>query len=562
MEDKDIQIRTRHLKDENDLLDLLNELKKEEYGEETPLFTMKQLMFYCNPNHGRRYKKFQIPKKKKGEFRTISAPRGALKKLQHFVNVMLGALYVPGKSVTGFVKNRSVIDNAKIHVGMNYVLNIDLEDFFTSIPQVRIWYILQKHPYYIKPKVASIIAGLCAISLPKTDNPKDIKKDFDYVLPQGSPTSPILSNISCEHLDRKLEGLAKKYKINYSRYADDISFSSMHYVYSREGNFWKELKQIIEHHHLKINENKTRLLAKGHRQEVTGLTVNTKVNVTKKYVMELRRILNTWEKYGYATAFKNFYPRYKSEKGHVKLGEPNLANIISGKLLYLKMVKGDDDPVYMKLSSRYSALIDDDSKTTTEINGVRYSATQTIKSFENTYKTKIEKDENEEGKYFFMFKEDTNHIIRKNVSISHNAKGLPFETLYISLCQNKSQNYYLIHKKLKSEDSLISKKLELDALLDSFVENFDFDVLDVQKKNKLTYKNTMKISDFESMYSCKVYIADNKKSASCKISEKNVTILISKNISFEGNSPHLISLCSNGIDEPFWLIHNNKLNLH
>lgn len=95
----------------------------------------------------------------------------------------------------------------------------------------------------------------------------------------------------------------------------------------------------------------TRRLAcrRNERQEVTGVTVNEKTNVTRKYVREIRQLLYIWQKYGYNDAYSKFYPKYKAEKGHIKKGEPILENVLSGKLLYLKMVKGAYDTTYLKL---------------------------------------------------------------------------------------------------------------------------------------------------------------------------------------------------------------------
>src|SRR5690606_27764009 len=121
--------------------------------------------------------------------------------------------------------------------------------------------------------------------------------EIKTVLPQGSPTSPILTNMLCRKLDRRLTGLAKRYNLTYTRYADDITFSSSHNIYNDEV-FDKELKRIIEEdQNLVINPKKTRLQKAGYRQEATGLIVNDKVNVRKRYVKQIRMWLYYWEKY-------------------------------------------------------------------------------------------------------------------------------------------------------------------------------------------------------------------------------------------------------------------------
>jgi len=163
-------------------------------------------------------------------------------------------------------------------------------------------------------------------------------------------------------LDRRLNGLAKKYGSDYSRYADDITFSSHHNIYVRE-DFQKELKRIIEEDQsLTINSKKTRLQKTGFRKEVTGLTVNEKVNVQKRYVKQIRMWIYYWEKYGYLRAQQLFSVDYKKDKGHIAIGRPNLVNVLSGKLDFLRMVKGEGDSTYQKLIQRFITLSSNQSK--------------------------------------------------------------------------------------------------------------------------------------------------------------------------------------------------------
>lgn len=130
----------------------------------------------------------------------------------------------------------------------------------------------------------------------------------------------------------------------------------MHNVYQPDSDFRKELDRIISGQRFTINAKKTRLNHCSSRQEVTGLTVGLKINVTRKFVKDIRAILHIWEKYGMNAAYATFYPRYKSEKCQLHRGEPNLENVISGKLCYLKMIKGENDPVYIKLHNQFVSL--------------------------------------------------------------------------------------------------------------------------------------------------------------------------------------------------------------
>ncbi len=349
MDYNQIRIAASSLETRENLLDILNRIKIDKYGEKAHPFTIKQLNYFCNPNkcHGT-FRTFSIPKKS-GKLRTISAPTKIHKSLLVCVNVLLQALYIPNDYAMGFVPGRSVVDNARLHVGHNYILNIDLQDFFPSIPQARVWGAIKVAPFNFNETIASSIAGLCAM---RTDGTVDEsgKLRYRYVLPQGSPASPIITNIICQKLDRRLAGLARRYGLTYSRYADDITFSSNHSVYSRDGEFMKELERIVTEQNFAINSEKTRLLKKGTRQEVTGLVVSDKVNVVRKYTRDLGSLLHIWERYGYGAASVAFMKNYSGRTQ----GTPMMERVIEGKLLYLKMVKGEYSQVWQKLQSRFA----------------------------------------------------------------------------------------------------------------------------------------------------------------------------------------------------------------
>lgn len=227
------------------------------------------------------YHSFEIPKKSGGS-RTITAPGGDLKRV---LNVLAQALkdiysFVPS-SVHGFVEGCSVATNASCHVGKKYVLNLDLKDFFPSVKKRMVVSSLKK--LQVDKDVACLIARLCCYT-PAGGG--------DECLPQGAPTSPILSNIACYCLDIRLSGLANTYGVNYTRYADDMTFSSDHNVFDENGPFWRKLKTIIEECGFVINDRKTRIQRPWERQEVTGISVNNKVNVSRKYLKTLRAELN------------------------------------------------------------------------------------------------------------------------------------------------------------------------------------------------------------------------------------------------------------------------------
>ena len=145
--------------------------------------------------------------------------------------------------------------------------------------------------------------------------------------------------------------------MSYSRYADDISFSSNNKSVFEEGSAFRvELKRIIEDDQkFRINEEKTQVQTRAYRQEVTGLVVNNKVNVTRRYVKQIRMWLYLWDHYGYEKATACFQRDYNKSKGHAKHGT-NLVNVLDGKLNYMKMIVGADNASYMKLSERFKKL--------------------------------------------------------------------------------------------------------------------------------------------------------------------------------------------------------------
>ena len=369
----------------HDFLVLLNKIKMEELGDKGHPFTMPQLNYFINPKRNtRNYKTFTIPKKTGGE-RVISAPTKMLKSMLTYTNCILQAFYEAPDCVTGFVPLKSVVDNAERHVGMNYVFNADIKDFFPSIPQARVWGALKSVPFNFHEAIASAIAGLCCIE-EVYQSDEDGKWKARYYLPQGSPCSPILTNIVCHNLDWKLSGLAKRFHLRYSRYADDITFSSNHNVYKEGGEFISEFRRIITEQHFVINEQKTRLQKRGQRQEVTGLIVSDRVNVTREYVRDLDNLLYIWEKYGYDAAFVKFLSHYTPKHNYGK-GVPNMDLVVSGKLMYLRMVKGEDSTVWRNLQKRFNRLTN--KNIASKQSDIVYLHSYSIAEFENAIGAKI-----------------------------------------------------------------------------------------------------------------------------------------------------------------------------
>lgn len=497
--------KAKNLESKKDFLNLMNEIKADLLGDNSHPFSMKQLAIFCNPkNDTSRYRSFEIPKKS-GCSRLICAPYGNLKWFQICLNELFKALYTASPYAMGFTTGKSIVDNARVHTNQNYVFNIDLKDFFPSIDKARVWKRLQLAPFNFNAKIASIIAALCSISSLYLSN-KD-SSDERFVLPQGAPTSPLLTNAICDTLDRRLHGLAKRFGLHYSRYADDISFSSMHNVYQSGSNFRKELERIVTEQHFTINAAKTRLDHCSKRQEVTGLTVGTTINVSRKYVKDLRAILHIWEKYGINAAYAAFYPRYKSEKCQLHRGEPNIENVISGKLCYMKMVKGEKDPVYTKLHTQFLRLTNI-AKFYQSTSDIEYLFTMQKSDFEGKLGINIEFREriNDKKTYGYFKYHDRYFVVA--VSKNLNVNNIP-DDVQISLTRMSTQakingqsGYnddtnktntpkrigYLLHRPLRGynvENTTEEKSKDISDCLKEFVIEFANSYPELQLKDDM-----------------------------------------------------------------------------
>jgi RNA-directed DNA polymerase len=341
------------IQSKEDLVKLLSEANIILYGDESKPVQLKSLTYYANPIHcKKRYQTFTI-KKKSGADRNIHAPIKGLKSILRSLNFVLKCIYEPHEAATGFVLEKSIVDNAKKHLGKHNVLNMDLKDFFHTFDRNRVKMGFINEPFNLngdKEPLAFLLASLCT-------QPIEIDGEVKIVLPQGSPTSPTLTNILCKKLDRRLTGLANRFGATYTRYADDLTFSSQHNIH-RDEEFTMELERIIEEDQkLVINPTKTRLQKQGYRQEATGLIINEKVNVHRRYVKQIRMWLYYWETYGYEKAEQIFIRDYIGDKGHVKKINAHLMNVLHGKLEFMKMVKGIEDRTYKSLTNRFNILI-------------------------------------------------------------------------------------------------------------------------------------------------------------------------------------------------------------
>jgi RNA-directed DNA polymerase len=245
-----------------------------------------------------KYHSFTIPKRSGGT-RGISAPRKGLKLLQRRLADLLQTCIVELNQIReesdepilrhqlahGFTKDHSILTNARPHRNKRYVFNIDLEDFFGSIHFGRVQgFFLKDKSFLLKPKTALVLAQIAC---------------FEKKLPQGSPCSPIISNLIAHILDIHLVRLASRWGCTYTRYADDLTFSTNRKEFpariatrshsaSHEWTAGSDLVRIIRHSGFRVNQAKTRMQYLDSRQEVTGLVVNHRINVPSDYRRKVR----------------------------------------------------------------------------------------------------------------------------------------------------------------------------------------------------------------------------------------------------------------------------------
>ncbi len=311
-----------------------------------------QLSYYAfRVNKTAAYTTFRIPRRN-GRERLIEAPTRNLKYIQRLIHESMTRVYGPHPAVHGFRCERSILTNATNHTCRQYVLNIDLEDFFPSITRKRIYGRLVAAPYEFDRTIANLIAALAT--------------DGYARLPQGSPSSPILANMVAAELDSDLARLCGFLYCRYTRYADDITISTSRSTLSPELARYPNalgtgqvvvgdtLRDVIERHGFRINDRKSRLQSNWTRQMCTGLVVNNeRVTPPREYVRRLRALIDQWRRNGWQRAAQNLHDK---EKRPLLGDRQALHNHVSGRIAYLRMVRGHDDPVSERLERMVADL--------------------------------------------------------------------------------------------------------------------------------------------------------------------------------------------------------------
>ncbi len=321
-------------------------------------------ILYKKPSASK-YKQFDIPKRYGGT-RQICAPSPDLKLLQRRLSDLLQncveeineANGLDDKISHGFKRKRSIITNAKEHRNRNYVFNVDLTDFFGGINfgRVRGFFMKDKN-FSLHQDVATVLAQIAC---------------HENALPQGSPCSPIISNLIGHVLDIHLVRLASRNGCTYSRYADDLTFSTNKTEFPSciakrtvgEEHQWSpgnDLARLVKKSGFEINPLKTRMQYRDSRQEVTGLVVNRKVNVRSEYRHTVRAMVHRL----FTKGSFEFVNRMTDDKGAMTLNKiAGTTNQLHGMLGFIDGVDLYNKKLIPKVKG--SIAIDQSSLTSKE----------------------------------------------------------------------------------------------------------------------------------------------------------------------------------------------------
>ncbi len=291
------------------------------------------------------YNHYQVEKKKGGK-RDIYAPDDELKKILKKLNYFLQAYYlcVKPNEVHGFVINPAylgrkcnIVANASVHTNRKYVLNIDLKDFFSNISAQQVYKIFSSHFFNYSEQIS------IALTLLTT---------YEGKLPTGAPTSPVISNFVCFDLDSNLKQFAEQHALSYTRYADDITFSSDEPIIK---NMISNIIRIIEENNFAVNYKKLRISTSNRKQTVTGITVNESVNVDRKLLKKVRAMLYDAQTNGIYDATQKHFKilGYVDKKYRIQF-----IDRLQGYINFVGQVTGTNSIHYLKFKRAIDGILE------------------------------------------------------------------------------------------------------------------------------------------------------------------------------------------------------------
>lgn len=270
------------------------------------------LLAKYNHNNSKYYHHI-LMRKKIGGLRPIDSPNAELKAIQKWILRNILSCLKPSPYAKGFILGKSIYDNAKPHYNKQYILSLDLNNFFGTVKASHVFSIFHSIGY--SKEISYLLTSICTL---------------DGVLPQGAPTSPYLSNLVCLRLDHRIGKYCDNKALTYTRYADDVCISGNKLSVIKKAQV--TIKKIIINEGYTINKRKELLSGPKSSRQVTGLVVTPDIGIGR-------------ERYNYYR--KNIFMEFKKNPAESEV-------IISGILSFVKSV---DVKRYKKLSSYYKSLI-------------------------------------------------------------------------------------------------------------------------------------------------------------------------------------------------------------
>lgn len=285
-----------------------------------------------------KYATFTVPKRRGGH-RVIKAPEPKLKNVQKRLCALLQDCIADinqqraqtEKLSHGFRRKHSIVTNAYQHRGRRFVFNVDLKDFFDTINfgRVRGFFMGNKH-FALNERAATVLAHVVC---------------HENGLPQGAPTSPVVSNLIAHILDVRLAKMSRRFGVHYTRYADDLTFSTNRRAFPEQiarcddTGKWvagEVLNEMIARAGFELNPEKTRMQFRQSRQDVTGLIVNEKVNVRTEYYRDARAKCHSL----FTTGKFTIKVRVVNDDGAVEIKDVDgKIDQLSGQLSFIDSVK-------------------------------------------------------------------------------------------------------------------------------------------------------------------------------------------------------------------------------
>jgi len=254
-----------------------------------------------------------LVKKASGGVRLLEKPKWQMKQIQR--HVLHGILdHIPAHDCShGFQKKRSILTYVRPHVGREVLIKMDLRNYFLSVEKARVRALFHMAGY--PPPVSALLAGFTTNRIIKSSVPQGVKERWRYTvshLPQGAPSSPALADRLLFRTDIRLQSLAAKMNMQYTRYADDMAFSSDDQSLrgKRVDSFLGLVDKIVVDEGFRLNQDKTKVMYQSQRQRLAGLVVNNRTNVARAQYDQLRAILHRCEKNGLEQENREDHPAF------------------------------------------------------------------------------------------------------------------------------------------------------------------------------------------------------------------------------------------------------------